>query len=389
MIRNFFLEHKQLIITILAVKIAFAVILVVTYPLISFSDFDYATNGYQYSGARDALSRSLAAYDGQWYLHIAQHGYRNFLTEELHQKSYAFFPLYPLLIALFTPIFAGSALFAALAISFVCTMIGALLLYRMALLDLSQRAAQRTVWYFLIFPSAIFFSVVYTEALFFALSLASIYAARQSRFGRAGIWAYFAALTRPQGILLLVPLVIEWWQQYGSNKNVVEGIKKIPLAIAPLFGFATYYMYVSLSTGNPAAYFQFNASGWGREMRSPIDAVILFWERLGQFFSMPFHSFHYSQLDVMVTLVFLAMMIPILRRFRLSYATYAILLLVFPLMTGSTMSMTRYVAVSFPHMLLFGIMGTKRKWAHIAITLFSIYLSILLGIRFVHWYWAG
>jgi len=322
-------------------------------------------------------------------LHIAQRGYKDFPTQDLQQQSYAFFPLYPLLIAGIAPLFGGYSPLAALAITLVSAFVGAILLYAIARQELPTPAANRTVWYFLIFPSAIFFSVAYTEALFFALSLASIYSVRCSRFTAAGILAYLAALTRPQGVLLSFPLAIEWWQLHGRQPFSRSALKNLLSVGAAPLGFATYYAYLFFITGNPFAYFQSNAQGWGRQLSSPFDAALVMGDRLQRFAEIPFHSFQYSQLDLVATIVFLAMSVFIVQRFRLSYGVYSILLVVFPLLTGSTMSMIRYVALSFPHFLLLGQIGTRSKTANAAITLISLLLAIQLGIRFVHWYWAG
>lgn len=389
MIRTFWQKYKKIIALFFAVKIAFFALILATYPLIPFSEYDYAINGYHYEKAGDPLSRSLAAYDGQWYLHIAQNGYSNFSTELEQKKSYAFFPLYPLLIAMFMPLFGGSPLAAALTISFVGALASVILLYAIASMEMPSAAAKRSVWYFLIFPSSIFFSVAYTEALFFALSLASILCVRRGRFATAGLWAYLAALARPQGVLLFFPLAIEWWQQHGRRPLNRSALKNLLSASAAPLGFATYYAYLVFITGNPFVYFQSNAQSWGRQLGSLFDAAMLIGDRLQRFAEIPFHSFQYSQLDLVAMILFLGMSIVIVQRFRLSYAVYSILLVVFPLLTGSTMSMIRYVALSFPHFLLLGQIGTRSKAMNAAITLISLWLTIQLWIRFVHWYWAG
>src|SRR3954467_2623401 len=68
--------------------------------------------------------------------------------------------------------------------------------------------ARRAVWLLALFPASLFFSAVYTEALFLLLSVGSFYAARQGRWAWAGVLGGAAAMTRNVGVMLLVPLAL-------------------------------------------------------------------------------------------------------------------------------------------------------------------------------------
>jgi Gpi18-like mannosyltransferase len=50
--------------------------------------------------------------------------------------------------------------------------------------------------FLLIFPTAFFLNAVYTESLFLFLSLATFYYALKKNFFSAGIFGFFASLTR-------------------------------------------------------------------------------------------------------------------------------------------------------------------------------------------------
>ena len=54
----------------------------------------------------------------------------------------------------------------------------------------------RSVWFLLIFPTAYFLHVGYSEALFLALALGSILAARGERWWLAGVLGAFCWMTR-------------------------------------------------------------------------------------------------------------------------------------------------------------------------------------------------
>src|SRR2546430_12512406 len=70
-------------------------------------------------------------------------------------------------------------LVSALIVSAIALIAAALLLRRLAQIDLSPEIALRSVWFFLIFPTAYFLHAPYTESLFLALAIGSIFAARK------------------------------------------------------------------------------------------------------------------------------------------------------------------------------------------------------------------
>src|SRR5690606_9530041 len=69
--------------------------------------------------------------------------------------------------------------------------------------------ASSTAKYVLLFPVSFFFSIIYTESVFVTLCIMSFYSMRRSRWLLAGLLAMLAALTRNQGVLLAIPIVIE------------------------------------------------------------------------------------------------------------------------------------------------------------------------------------
>ena len=141
-------------------------------------------------------SHLLLAVWGRWdavhYIDIATKGYQG--------TDMAFFPLYPFLIRV-VGAFAGNHLIAGLLISNASFFFGLLYLYKLLEHEYDRTVARRAIFYISIFPSAVFFSAVYTESLFFMLTVASFYYMRAHRWWLAGVIGFFAALTRVEGIL--------------------------------------------------------------------------------------------------------------------------------------------------------------------------------------------
>ncbi|NJL92475.1 MAG: hypothetical protein HC915_01515, partial [Anaerolineae bacterium] len=116
-----------------------------------------------------------ARWDSGWYIGIVEGGY--FFQPGL-QSSVAFFPLYPLLTSLLEPI-AGSPLAAGVLLSNLCLLGALIFLYLLTDLEFKDSAtATRTVFYIAAFPTAFFFSAVYTESVFLLFAVGTLYFAR-------------------------------------------------------------------------------------------------------------------------------------------------------------------------------------------------------------------
>ena len=148
------------------------------------------------------LVAPFARWDSWWYLTIAQHGYDHQLMRT------AFFPLYPLIVRGLGPI-VGSNLIAGVIVSLVSFAVALVLLYRLALLELGSASRARLAVMLVAFcPVAFFFSAVYSESLFLALSLGAVFEARMGRWTMAGLLGALGAAERNSGVMLAVPLVL-------------------------------------------------------------------------------------------------------------------------------------------------------------------------------------
>jgi hypothetical protein len=222
----------------------------------------------------NSLFAPTARWDSAWYLQIAHDGY-------FSRSSSAFFPLYPLLIHLGAGVF-GSPLIVGVAISVVSMGIAIYYLERLARLDLGEHAARTTILLIAFFPTALFLSAVYTESLFLALSVGSVYAARLNRWSVAGLLGALAAAARPNGVLIVLPLIVLYF--YGPRTFAAKGAIKawllpdsrplrslVWLLLVPV-GLIAYMVYLWITHDAPLAPFQVQAA-WGRQFAGPLGAV--------------------------------------------------------------------------------------------------------------------
>ena len=137
-----------------------------------------------------------------WYVEIARDGYR---YEPGSPSNAAFFPLYLLLIraihaVLFLPPNDYWWLVTAIALSNIALLIGLTYFRALLAMDFDKEVASRAITYLLIFPTTFFFSGVYSESLFLALTVGAFYCARNNRWLLACIFAALGTLTRSQGM---------------------------------------------------------------------------------------------------------------------------------------------------------------------------------------------
>src|SRR4051812_5710447 len=154
----------------------------------------------RFGWAGTLLTAPASAWDAGHYVAIADRGY-----DELIRA--AFFPLYPVLARVAGwPL--GSPLLGGIAVSLAAFGVALYLLHRLVALEVGERYARPAVAVFALFPTAFFFSAIYTEPLFLALPAGAFYAAGRGGGARAGLGGAPAAATRNTGVLPVPPLLL-------------------------------------------------------------------------------------------------------------------------------------------------------------------------------------
>jgi hypothetical protein len=337
--------------------------------------------------SRNILLAVWGRWDAVHYIDIATQGYQG--------TDMAFFPLYPFLIRVVGSL-AGSHLIAGLLISNAAFFFGLLYLYKLLEHEYDRSVARRAIFYVSIFPTAVFFSAVYTESLFFMLTVASFYYMRQHRWWMAGAIGFFASLTRVEGVLLVIPFVIEWFSQYAgalrrTSRDVVAAVMQlVPAALIPL-GLAVYMAYLWVLRADPL-YFSHVQSHWHRYFAMPWVSVINAFEKIakaaagGTFASG--QTVANQSLEIAFTFLMIAVLIGGWRSLRPSYIAYMALSILVPMCTSSLMSMPRFALVLFPMFAILARWG-ERPWINNVIVAFSLPLLGLFTVLFADWYWVA
>lgn len=332
------------------------------------------------------VMNEFTRWDAPHYLDIAKNWYVSNPNADAY-NFIVFFPLYPILIRLTTFYFDYAAL-SALIVSNVCSIIAFIYLGKLTKLDFSDSIAQKAVLFLSIFPTAYFLSAPYTEGLFFALVIASLYYSRLAKWPIAGILSLFAALTRMAGLLMLPTLLIEYLYQKGWRPRKIDPHQIDPqilwTGLSPV-GFLIYLGINVQVTGNAFTFLKIEADHWF----NTLDPIQGFKQAVGWTTSAAFPDFLTIGLLPIVFAVFGLVMVIVAYacKLRPSYVVYMLFTWMLAVSTSWWISVPRYVMAMFPMLILFGLFG-RRKSVTIVVTIGSAALMCFFTMLFALHLWA-
>src|SRR3972149_6297071 len=227
---------KKVIFLIAAIYIFFQLINIISHYLI----FDRTSYELLYNipvFPRGAIFPWLN-FDGKNYLNIVLNGY------PFGDILSVYFPLYPLLVRIFSLNLIFNPIYMGFIISITSTLIASIVLFNLVKIEFNDKIAIRSTFLLFIFPASYYFFAYYSEGLFLLLTVLVFWFIRKKNILIASIITSFATATRPFGLALIPTLLYEGYKIYHKKK-------KIPweIAIAPL-GFILYAIFTYLKFGD-------------------------------------------------------------------------------------------------------------------------------------------
>ncbi len=292
-------------------------------------------------------------WDTTWYIKIAAQGY------VLSDSSTAFFPLYPFLIKLSAPLLGHNLAAASVIIASLAALAGFILLYKLVLDEQGEQVARRAILYLGVFPTSFFLFAGYTEALFLALVLGAYLCVRKRKWELGCVLGALVALARPEGMLFILPLAVEFLLQYRRKEvSLVRGLNLLTVSA----GAVAYPLMLAVQFGNVFAWLQAE-SAWHRTTL-PWDTLSI---ALNQALSaQDIITTIRSLPDPILALLFIAFTVWSFLRLSLTLAIYMTTIVVLPLFSMTTYlpflplaSMSRYVLVAFPAFILLA----RQRWS--------------------------
>ena len=389
----------------------------------------------------DVLAAPAARWDGAWYLVIAHYGYRPDLGALTASRT-AFFPLYPLGVRGLADLGLAPVI-AAVVLSIAALAAGLYGLHRLTTLEVARlqlpgggEVARLTVLLSAFAPMAFYFSAVYSESLYLALSVGVFLCARRGRWASAATLGALASATRSTGVLLIFPVVLLYL--YGpradrdpdrapdGRRMVGEGLT-VPsllralrpryrvrrdalwLALAPA-GLALYMTHLALAGGDALAPFHAEAV-WNRHFAGPYggigDGARAAFDGLRQLLSFQPHHLYFRApggspfIDAghnLLLFAFLLVAIPavigVLRLLPPPYGLYVLaalaLPLSYPVASQPLMSLPRFLVVLFPLTMWFAarLASLPRALTRAVLVASGLGMAFFVG-EFATWHWVA
>ncbi|HEX9837970.1 MAG TPA: hypothetical protein VGA72_01415 [Anaerolineales bacterium] len=344
------------------------------------------------------------AWDSEYYVGIAVGGYTdpqagrviNPDTGNTVIKNYSYFPFYPYVIRIFAwplrvlglenPLAAAS--FAGVIVAALGTLAGLLALWDMTRPYFEEEAAYRAVFYALIFPTAFFFAMVYTEGLFIGLAFGALALSKRGHWVWASMLSLLAVWTRAHGAVLALPLLLFWlmqikWGEPLKPQMTWKWFLRGALALVPLAGYVLW-RYSPLGMG----WAELQEFQFGRGLMS-IDSSLGAWKHAFDYarYTGGGHAQIYFAIEAGSVLLAFIASLWLIRRDP-AVALFSLAVVLFSVVSGSAGSMARYMLIA-PALYIFLAQLGRNKTFDRAWTVFSILLLGMEASLFAVDMWVG
>ncbi|NPV85941.1 MAG: hypothetical protein HPY45_08035 [Anaerolineae bacterium] len=322
-------------------------------------------------------------WDAKWYLSIIEGGYSAPSDLAKYLSNVAFYPFYPYLIkgiAWLLPnawVSRSVYLLIGLLISNFSFLAGGWLFYLLVeQVKKDEALARRSLEFLFVFPTAFFFSCFYTESLFLLLSVAVVLAGLRAKWVIACGLAAMATVTRPQGILIVVPLL---WIYFAGRAWRFRQIR-LDLAWVLLVPLSAVLHFLGL--------YKISGSYWAPVMAQKAwERGGGLWANLQEVFSTPVADVY--KMDVFLWVLFALLLLWGFRRISAGgMHMYALLMLIAPVATGTFFSASRFLVVVFPIFILLAERLERGFWRWLVLAAFFA-LQTLYFLGWVNYYWIA
>jgi len=332
---------------------------------------------------------ALSNFDGVHYLKIAWDGY--------HEFDQAFFPLYPLLLRVVGNILLDNHIFAGIFIS-IASLSAAVLLLRRILTDHYGKVnAGFFILLLLFYPTSFYTQAIYTEGLFLFLVVACLYFLHKKQPGKAAAIAALSSFSRLQGVFLVFPIFMYFYDHKRSFlKNVWLIVRsKLHYLLACFIGLGLYMMYLHISKGD-ALYFFTSQPSFGANRSTSLIILPQAYFRYLKIFITAAPNFQYY-VAIAEFLFFTASFATTLyvgyraylkkNSFEIGLSLFSLSYIVLPTLTGTFSSIPRYTLLALAQYLVF--FSVKNNRIRVAILIFFAILQAVLLALFARGYFVG
>lgn len=213
--------------------------------------------------------RALGAWDAQWYLDIADEGYPRNL-KALEGMRYAFFPLYPLFLALINfPV--KNIEFTAFITSNALMLMNFASLYFVLGNFYGKKDALKTIFLLFLFPFSIFYRSYFTEGLFLLLLVWFAYFLIRRRWLWSAFFLSLLLVTRPNGAVLELLFLFALVKEY-RHVGWRLAMGSLVISVIPFLG---WLVFCWVNTGSPIYWMAVQSYWDARNFLFPYSGIFL------------------------------------------------------------------------------------------------------------------
>lgn len=327
-----------------------------------------------------------ANFDGTHFLNIVKLGYKDF--------DYAFFPLYPLVIKIINLITLIEPLYIGIIISLVSFFLAMVMIYKIVRIDFNERTSNTALLLVSFFPLSFFYQSVYSDSLFLLLSVACFYSVRKGNWLLGGVLGGLTCLTRLAGLALLPALLVEWILQNKETFKEWNTILKLTwekcfnALCLTLLGFLGYLLYLQYAYGD-FLLFQKTMVAWQQQHFVFPPQVIFRYLKIFMYVDKTQLVFWVAFLEFFSVISYFALSFYVLKKVRLSYGIFMIVLLTLVTFTGTFAGTPRYMLHLFPGFIGMALILQKRTKSKMIVVGIFLILGFLLTGLFTRGYFVA
>lgn len=279
----------------------------------------------------------LLGWDAAYYADIARGGYDSVPVDGLR-----FFPLVPLLARAVAAVPGVDTNLALVLVANVSALLLGLGCYELAAGERDEAFARRAVWLLYLAPPSFVLVMGYAEATLMLAGAVALLALRRGRWWVAAFAGLAAGLTRPLGVLLVVPALVEVLRApRPAPRRQMAG--RVAAVLGPVLGLYSYLSWAA-DRGESFLYPLRVHEDPGRRgsWRFPVANVV---DAARDFLSGDRPS---AGLHVVTALVLVVLAVVLVRRWPASFSLYAIAAIVIGLGGSNLDSLERYSLSTVP-----------------------------------------
>ena len=338
------------------------------------------------AGAVPGFLERWDRWDVDLFRKVAEHGYAGYPEAYPDRGIEAFFPGFPLVLALVHRVVPDWTA-AGLLVSLAAGAAAAVWLARLAALD--GLPGDRVVLYLVLSPYAVFLAAGYSEALFLCVAVPGWWCARQGHWRAAGLLVAGACLVRVSGLFLALGLVVHAaveLRRAGSPRALLAA--GVAWLLAPFAVLVAHAAYLHALTGDWLRWLHAQGDGWGREATAPWTALHTTLAAAADPAQGPEYAWSFRA-EVVAVLVGVVVTGVLVRRARWGEATYVGLSVAALATSSFYLSVARATLLWFPLWLLLAEAAQRRAWVHPAYVTVAAPLMALGVLSFTAGRWVG